>query len=142
MDNILEKIISLETSILAQELGFISLSKTVLNYEWDLENNKAIDLDWVFEKDISKYKDLPVLTHTQLQTWLRETKRISVNVKHYTSGTFSYDILVFNNDASGWKKASAFIEKSFYKHEEAFEKALYEGLKILEKNIKTEQCAS
>jgi len=55
----------------------------------------------------------------QKQQLLREKYKISILVKHYSSGSFSFEVKHF--DGIQWIKKSAFMEKSYMKYDEALE---------------------
>ena len=47
--------------------------------------------------------------------------KISIMVKHYESGTFSFVVMKHNGDATGWSKISPFIAKNYYNYRDALE---------------------
>ena len=54
----------------------------------------------------------------KLQTWLF-TMMISITVKHYQSGSFSFVVMKHNGDATGWTKISPFMGHSYYNYRDA-----------------------
>lgn len=44
---------------------------------------------------------------------------VSVMVKHYESGTFTFIVMKHNGDATGWTKISGFMNKSYYNYDDA-----------------------
>jgi len=54
---------------------------------------------------------------------------VSIMVKHYQSGTFSYSVMTHNGDATGWTQISHFIGKGSYNYMDALE----DGIKWYEK---------
>jgi hypothetical protein len=63
-------------------------------------------------------KTLEALVRLQ-QKLLKE--KISIMVKHYESGSFSFVAMKHNGDATGWTKISPFIAKGFYSYKDALE---------------------
>jgi len=62
---------------------------------------------------------------------------VSILVKHYESGTFSFVVQKHNGDATGWTKISPFMNKGCYTYEEALEAGFewYEKHKLEEEKI-------
>lgn len=58
---------------------------------------------------------------TKIQQWLLETMRVSILVKHYPSGSFSFVVMTHNGDATGWTRISPFIGKNYYNYPDALE---------------------
>ena len=60
-----------------------------------------------------------ITNNQQKQELLRENYKISIIVKHYSSGKFSFEVLSF--DGTQWNKKTGFLEKSYYKYNDALE---------------------
>ena len=124
-----------DTAILAKKLGFDELSKArfrlidneiMLQEHFNNKNSDNLDNSFSAPKQIT------------LQTWLRKAKKVSVIVKHYTSGKFSFSILKFKGNG-GWEEwiiTSSFMEKSFYEYEDAMEYGLFKALTQLDDETK------
>lgn len=83
-------------------------------------------------------KIFKVIKNLYLQGKLRKSN-ISITIKHYSSGMYSFDIQKHNEDATGWTKLSGFMEKSFYTYDEALDSAIQEGTKYknIDDNLRT-----
>lgn len=57
---------------------------------------------------------IPRPSYDQAFNWFLEERRLSGNVKHNTSGTYSFKIQKHLGDATGWHQISGFVEKNFY----------------------------
>lgn len=44
---------------------------------------------------------------------------VSIMVKHYNSGSFTFTVKTHNGDATGWTEISGFMNKSYYSYNEA-----------------------
>lgn len=64
-----------------------------------------------------------------LRDRLEKKHKISVTVKHYTSGTYSFSVQKHNGDASGWTRLSRFMEKGCRTYYEALKIGIDEGFK-------------
>lgn len=131
-----EELISFETAKVAKERGF-TIYETIDEFGYYhcyslLENYSTFNQGYLdmTGRDAIYY---PCSTQGFLQRWLREIHKISVVIKHYSSGTFSYQIQIHNKDSTGWTKVTALLEKSFFTYEDALEKGLVEGLNLIKK---------
>jgi hypothetical protein len=101
-------------------------------------NTKSIEPDLSFcEKDYNKpisneyttWMQAPL--YQQAIDWLRENHSISLTVKHYASGTFSFEIQKHNGDATGWTKQTAFMSKTSFDYYESLKEGIQEALKLI-----------
>lgn len=127
-----DELISFETAKLAKEKGFKpeeEWNPTYVNgYIYD-EDTDTFKFRAFKEENWSIEDHYLAPTQSLLQRWLRENKFISVIIKHYSAGTFSYEISTYSKVE--WEKSTGFMTKSFYKYEEALEEGLLEGLKLI-----------
>lgn len=74
----------------------------------------------------------------QALNWFRAEGplRLSGVVKHYLSGTYSYNISRHDGGNVGWNRVSAFIEKGFYNYHDAESACLDKVIEIYEDILK------
>lgn len=122
-----EQLISFETARLAKEKRFTATKRYLfMSYLGTDQQWELIATNYLHE-----HEGYLAPTQSLLQRWLREEKNISVTIKHYISGTYSFDIKTHNGSTTGWTKLSGFMEKGFYKYEEALEEGLKRGLELI-----------
>jgi len=127
-----EQLISLKTAKLAKKKGFNISTKSFYGCDDPVTgpNNMLITIDSVVEGLIrSQEKTLIYNAPTQnmLQTWLRKTYRIHVEVLWLDTlaSIYVFQILTTGN-------AIRPQSKHFYSYEEALEQGLYEALELIE----------
>lgn len=131
-----EQLIEFETSVLAKEKGFdwkiTSHYRNGKGYDMELINGGALyNMNSAEEQRMWAVDLYSAPTQSLLAKWLREVHKISVTPKLYTSGKYTFEILVHNGNATGWSKESSFMESTFETFEQVYEQGLLEALKLI-----------
>lgn len=124
-----EDIITLKTAKLAMEKGF---KKFNAQYNYSEENNYNLCLNVYTKEDLLNYKIYPAPTQALLQKWLRNEKKLSVNiflVFNSVKKIWSYEIESLNTDLFIENKNISEIDENTY--EEALEDGLQRALMLL-----------
>ncbi len=126
----MESLITIDTARSAKEKGF-NLPTEHYYYSGDEKygTKEGLNKARPYNRNVYEFQYTAPF-QSVLQKWLREICKVSVTVKHYTSGTYTYDIQKHNGDATGWTKLSGFMEKGFDKYEKALEVGLQKALEL------------
>jgi hypothetical protein len=120
-----EQLISFETAKLAKEKGF-----ALNSYSGFVFDKKGIELNLAFYDMEDKYARP---TQSLLQKWLRDIHNIQINIENYHSikEEKPYNVYIEYMINEHWTYKD-FDEKNDYNtYEEALEKGLQEGLKLI-----------
>ncbi len=129
-----EQLISFETAKLAKEKGFnIPIQHTVndLNQLYDIDNNEITIVTNVID-DWNKFDTVcSAPTQSLLQKWLREKHKLRIFVQQGASGNFIFNLYSYPipNNVGKWERFNNI--QSYNSYEEALEKGLQEGLKMI-----------
>lgn len=119
-----EEFVTLETARLLKEKGFNEYCKELIRE----------DGGWITHTSFRANSDLPKLcysrpTQSVAQKWLRETKKLHVEVSYMHGDYWIYDILTIpNHDLVGLSDRPLVHHKSY---EEALEAGIQEALKLI-----------
>lgn len=123
----IDELISFEVAKLAKEKGFPQLKQGI----YYTKNKEHCLVGWGFRDETKEsFAQFSAATQSLLQRWLREKHNIHIEIEPLVSGRYLFYLKEFKD------KVDLFLEYENYNnkylsYEEALEKGLQEGLKLI-----------
>ena len=124
-----EQLVSFETAKLAKEKGFNEQCLECYTDKETVYQNNNENILFTNTQLLTNFYSAP--TQSLLQKWLREVHMIRVYPTHSTSGSFNFEIYIWDkpNNTGKWSRIGNISSSKTY--EEALEKGLFQALKLI-----------